>query len=83
MVTSYEQKEILRLLETSTIDAHNKKMVTILLDVMGEEEVETIFQALKDEERSMKKLDKREEMAALKYKMSVDRLAKNKKYSAK
>jgi len=75
MVTSYEKKEILRLLKNSTITDHKKKMVRILIDVMGEEEVDSILAALKNEERSMKKLDKREEIANLKYKMSVDRLA--------
>jgi len=75
MVTSYEKKEIRRLLKTSTITEHNKEMIRILLDVMGGEEVDLIFHALKDEERKMKKLDKKEEIAVLKYKMSVDRLA--------
>lgn len=69
------QSEILKLLKTSTISEHHKKMARILLPIMEISVLEKIYQALSKEKGKMEGYNQKIERIEMKYKVMVEKLS--------
>lgn len=69
------QSEILKLLKTSTISEHHKKMVQILLPVMEIPILQRIYQALSKEKGKMEEYNQKIDRIGMKYKVMVEKLS--------
>ena len=72
------QNEIRKLLPSSTLSAHQKKMIEILLPGMTDAELGDIYNTLKTAHDKMAKLNEKEKRVEFKYKMMIDGLTKAK-----
>lgn len=68
------QKNILNLLKTSSISAHDKEMIQLLLPAMKMNVLEDVYNALLDESKKMRRLDEKLERIEFKYKVMVEKL---------
>lgn len=68
------QQAILRLLTTSTLPDHDKRMVETLLPVMGGKVLEDIYNSLMTEKDKMTQLREKKKRIELKYQVMVDNL---------
>ncbi len=75
MDKKFLQSEILKLLKTSTISQHHKKMVQILLPVMEISVLERIYNALRKENDKIEKLEQKKERIEMKYKVMVEKIS--------
>ena len=70
------EKQIGKLLKTSTITDHNKKMLESLLTTMKPPVLKKILTALKKEDKKMKQLSDKKDRIQLKYKIMIEKLCK-------
>lgn len=68
------QNEILKLLNNSTISAHHKKMIQILLPVMEVGEQNKIYDALVRERDKLQALGQKAERIEMKYRVMAEKL---------
>lgn len=73
------QNKVLSLLENSSIPAHDKEMVRILLPVMEDADLKDIFETLSEENSKTFKLDEKQKRIELKYKIMIENLVKTSK----
>lgn len=78
MIKAELQKAIMKLLPSSTLSAHQKSMIEILLPGMTDVELVNIYKTLSTEHEKMAKLNEKQKRVELKYKMMVDGLSKAK-----
>lgn len=78
MTKTQAQQSILKLLPASTLSAHQKSMIEILLPGMTDTELAEIYKTLDTEHSQMTKLNEKQKRVELKYKMMVEGLSKAK-----
>jgi hypothetical protein len=78
MIKTELQNAILKFLPSSTLSAHQKSMIEILLPGMTDVELVNIYKTLSTEHEKMSKLNEKQKRVELKYKMMVDGLSKAK-----
>lgn len=71
----FMRDKITELLKTSSIELHTKRMVEILLPVMDLKQVQTIYDALVEENKKMAALNEKQKRIELKYKVMVEKLS--------
>lgn len=69
------KSEILKLLKTSTVSEHHKKMMRILLPVMKISVLQRIYDSLLKEQEKMRGYDQKIERIEMKYKVMVEKLS--------
>ena len=74
MIRNEIEKEIKKLLKTSTITEHNKRMVKTLLSVMKLAALKKILTALRKEDKKMKQLSDKSKRIKMKYQIMVEKL---------
>ncbi len=72
------KNKIFELLAGSSISDHHKRLITILLPAMNEEQLVTILDSLVEERVKMSKIKERVDRVNFKYTVMVDKLAKEK-----
>lgn len=70
------EKQVKKLLKTSTITEHNKTMLKTLLSVMKLAALKKILTALKKEDKKMKQLSDKKKRIEMKYQIMVEKLCK-------
>ena len=70
------EKQITKLLKTSTISEHNKTMTTNLLGTFKLPILKKILTALRKEDKKMKQLSDKKQRTELKYQIMVEKLCK-------
>lgn len=70
------QQAVLKFLPTSTLSAHQKSMIEILLPGMTEAEVSDVYKTLSTEHEKMAQLNQKKKLIELKYKVMVEGLTK-------
>ena len=70
------EKQITKLLKTSTISEHNKTMTTNLLGTFKLPVLKKILTALLKEDKKMKQLSDKKQRTELKYQIMVEKLCK-------
>ena len=70
------EKHITKLLKTSTINDHNKVMITNLLGTFKLPVLKKILTALRKEDKKIKQLNKKKTRIELKYQIMVEKLCK-------
>ena len=70
------EKQITKLLKTSKISEHNKKMITNLLGTFKLSILKKILTALNKEDKKIKQLSKKKTRIELKYQIMVEKLCK-------
>ena len=76
MIRNEIEKEIKKLLKTSTITEHNKRMIKTLLSVIKLAALKKILTALKKEDKKMKQLSDKKKRIEMKYQIMVEKLCK-------
>jgi len=74
MIRNEIEKEIKKLLKTSTITEHNKRMVKTLLSVIKLAALKKILTALRKEDKKMKQLSDKSKRIKMKYQIMVEKL---------
>ena len=70
------EKQVTKLLKTSTITEHNKRMVKTLLSVIKLAALKKILTALRKEDKKMKQLSDKSKRIKMKYQIMVEKLCK-------
>ncbi len=72
------QEAILKFLPSSTLSAHQKSMIVILLPGMTEDELGDVYGTLSTEHKKMASLNEKKKRVELKYKIMIEGLSKSK-----